>query len=190
MIEVIVQTSSVLVITQPSPAVVEVYPADTIISLELKPTEIVTYIEVAPSPDYSMNIAEPVSYKVDLIEAPNQIIEIISAQPLDSIPSSKILPAVGSIPPLTLGTIESIPYAGFFSVRYFVALQSTDGKTSSFDYSITTDNNGGIFEAIFGKIAGTLSYNVLSSVISGNILFKIQNNESSILTWKVQKLSF
>lgn len=112
------------------------------------------------------------------------------ASQVESIPSSKILPAIGSIHALTTGLIEAISYTGFFSVRYFVALQSADGKTSSFDYSITTNNAGGVFEAIFGKIPGTLNYNVISFVSGGEINFTIQNNEATDLTWKVQKLSF
>ena len=108
----------------------------------------------------------------------------------DSLLSSKILPAIGSISALSIGTVDTIPYAGFFSCRYFCALQSASGKTSSFDYSITTDNAGGVLTAVFGKIMGGLSYSVESSVDSGNILFKITNNESDTLTWKIQKLGF
>lgn len=110
--------------------------------------------------------------------------------PIESIPSSKILPAVGNIDPLTSGLVESIPYAGFFSVRYFCALQSQSGKTASFDYSITTDNAGGVYEAVFGKIFGGLNYTITTAVNAGNIEFIINNNESDILTWKVQKLGF
>ena len=115
---------------------------------------------------------------------------VANVSQVDSIQSSKIIPMVGTIPALTTGTVELLPYTGFFSVRYFIALQSADGKTSSFDYSITTDNNGGIFETIFGKIIGTLSYEVITIVVSGNISFNIKNNESTLLTWKVQKLGF
>lgn len=121
---------------------------------------------------------------------PNQLTVNDNVVVIDTIQSSKILPSIGTIPALSLGTVETILYSGFFSCRYFVALQSASGKTSSFDYSITTDNAGGILEAVFGKIPGTLNYTVTTTVSSGNILFKIQNNESSILTWKVQKLSF
>lgn len=109
---------------------------------------------------------------------------------IENIPSSKILPAVGTIPASSSGLVESIPYAGFFSVRYFCALQSASGKTASFDYSITTDNAGGIYEAVFGKIYGGLSYSISTSVNLGNIEFIIDNNESDLLTWKVQKLGF
>ena len=108
----------------------------------------------------------------------------------DSLLSSKILPSVGTILSLSTGVVDTLPYSGFFSCRYFCALQSASGKTASFDYSITTDNSGGVLTAVFGKIMGGLSYTVESSVISGNILFKITNNESDLLTWKIQKLGF
>ena len=106
------------------------------------------------------------------------------------ITSSDILPLVGTIASSSTGTIDTLSYSGFLSCRYFCALQSASGKTSSFDYSITTDNSGGVLTAVFGKIMGGLSYTVESSVISGNILFKITNNETDLLTWKIQKLGF
>lgn len=154
------------------------------------------------NPIYIQNITDPTTPTVLEVQVPSpaaitintptpsQLIINDNVVVIDSIPSSKILPSVGTIPPFTTGIVESIPYAGFFSARYFVALQAASGKTSSFDYSITTDNAGDIFEAIFGKIPGTLNYNVISIVVGSNINFTIHNNESTILTWKVQKLSF
>lgn len=112
-----------------------------------------------------------------------------SASQIDSVESSKIIPSQGVIPSGVTGLIESIPYSGFFSVRYFVALQA-GSKTSSFDYSITTNNSGGVFEAVFGKILGGLNYDVVTIVSGGNILFRITNNEAVDLVWKVHKLGF
>lgn len=106
------------------------------------------------------------------------------------ISSSKILPSVGTIAALSTGTIDTLPYSGFFSCRYFCALQSASGKTASFDYAITKNDSGGVLEAVFGKIFGGLDYTVLTSVVSGNVEFTIRNNELTTLTWKVQKLGF
>ena len=107
-----------------------------------------------------------------------------------SITSSQILPIVGTIPSSSTGTIDTLTYSGFLSCRYFCALKSASGKTASFDYSITTDGIGGVLTATFGKISGGLSYTIESVVISGNILFKITNNEVDTMTWKMQKLGF
>lgn len=151
-----------------------------------------TFLEITPKKNITIDLVTAIKPTIEVLPKSNIFLDIVkqNLQIIDTIESSKILPSVGTIPPLTTGIVESIPYAGFFSARYFVALQAASGKTSSFDYSITTDNAGDIFEAIFGKIPGTLNYNVISIVVGSNINFTIHNNESTILTWKVQKLGF
>lgn len=131
-----------------------------------------------PVEGYRVFLFNPYTGKLDLVGS--------SA----GISSSKILPLVGTIAASSTGTIDTLTYSGFLSCRYFCALQSASGKTASFDYSITTDGVGGVLTATFGKISGGISYSVDTSVVSGNILFKIVNNETDTMTWKMQKLGF
>lgn len=117
-------------------------------------------------------------------------LEVNDAGTVESIESSKILPTVGTIAAGVTAVVDTIDYSNFFAVRYFIAIKSADNKTNMFDYAICNDGAGGLKETVFGQIFGGLSLVVSSIVDTGNVKFKITNNELTTITYKIQKLGF
>jgi hypothetical protein len=109
---------------------------------------------------------------------------------VDYIESSKILPMSGSILAGQTKVVDSMSYTGFFAIRYFVAVQSSDNKTNSFDYTIANNGIGGVKESIFGAIFGGLPLDTLTYVDTGIVKFSITNNHLYDVIYKVHKLGF